>query len=125
MDITWKELFAIIMAAHTWGALWQRQKILFHHDNQAVVSIWESGSTRAKETMALVCLLYFSTAKYNINVCIAHIADADNEIADSLSRFQQDRFKQLALQANPVPDSIPAWPTQSFIDAPCNAAILV
>jgi len=27
MDITWKELFAIVMAVHTWGALWQRQKI--------------------------------------------------------------------------------------------------
>jgi len=107
------------------GALWQRQKMLFHCDNQAVVSIWESGSTRAKETIALVHLLYFSAAKYNIIVCIAHIAGAENEIADSLSHFQQYRFKQLAPQANPVPDSIPAWPTQSFINASCSAAILV
>jgi len=67
--------------------------------------------------MALVCLLYFSAGKYNINVCIAHIASVDNEITDSLSHYQQDRFKQQALQANPVADSIPAWPTQSFIDA--------
>ena len=28
MDITWKELFATVIAVHTWGALfWQRQKI--------------------------------------------------------------------------------------------------
>ena len=52
MDITWKELFAIVMAVHTWGVLWQRQKTLIHGDNLAVVTIRESGSTRAKETMA-------------------------------------------------------------------------
>ena len=63
MDITWKELFAIVMAVHTWGALWQRQKILIHCDNLPVVAIWESGSTRAKETMALVRLLYYCAAR--------------------------------------------------------------
>ena len=58
MDITWKELFAIIiaMAVHTWGSLWQRQKVLFYCDNQAVVSIWKASSTKAKETMTLVHL---------------------------------------------------------------------
>ena len=62
MDIAWKELFAIVMAVHTWGSLWQRQKILFHCNNQAVISIWESGTTRAKNIMALVRLLYYRTA---------------------------------------------------------------
>ena len=125
MDITWKELFAIVMAVHTWGVLWQRQKILIHCDNQAVVRIWESGSTHAKNTMALVHLLYYCAARYNIYVCIVHIAGVNNDIADCLSRFQQDKFRQLAPRANPVPDNIPVWPTQSFIDASCNAAILV
>ena len=26
MDITWKELYAIVMAVHTWGSLWKRKK---------------------------------------------------------------------------------------------------
>ena len=125
MDITWKELFAIVMAVHTWGALWQRQKILIHCDNLAVVAIWESGSTRAKETMALVRLLYYCAARYNINICIVHIAGVNNVIADCLSRFQQDRFRQLAPLANPIPDTIPVWPIQSFIDASCSVTILV
>ena len=46
MDITWKELFAIVVAVHTWGSSWSRQKILFHCDNRAVVDIWDKGSTR-------------------------------------------------------------------------------
>ena len=125
MDITWKELFAIVMAVHTWGALWQKQKILIHCDNLAVVAIWESGSTRAKETMALVRLLYYCAARYNINICIVHIAGVNNVIADCLSRFQQEKFWQLAPLANPIPDTIPVWPIQSFIDASCSAAFLV
>ena len=44
MDITWKELYAIVIAVHMWGPSWQWQKILFHCDNQAVVDIWKEGS---------------------------------------------------------------------------------
>ena len=102
MEITWKELYAIVMAVHTWGSLRLRKRILFHCDNHAVVDIWESGSTRASETIALVWLLYFAAAKYNINVCIVCIDGTNNVIADCLSRFKQDRFKQLAPLANPA-----------------------
>ena len=62
MDIAWKELFVIVVAVHTWGSFWSRQKILFHCDNQAVVHIWDQGSTRAPDTMGLVRLLYFVSA---------------------------------------------------------------
>ena len=125
MDITWKELYAIVMAVHTWGSLWKRKRILFYCDNQAVVDIWESGFTRASETMALVRLLYFAAARHNTNVCIVHIDGANNVIADCLSHFKLDRFKQLAPLANPAADNIPAWLIQSFIEASCNAATLV
>ena len=99
-------------------------KILFHCNNQAVISIWESGTTCAKKILALVCLLYYSAAKCNINVCIAHIAGTENVITDCLSRFQQDKFKKLAPLANPASDNIPTWPNQSFIEDSCCAAIL-
>ena len=59
-----------------------------------------------------------------IYIYIAHIAGVNNVIADCLSRFQQNRFRQLAPLANPKPDAIPVWPIQSFIDT-CSAAILV
>ena len=125
MDITWKELYAIVIAVHTWGPSWQRQRILFHCDNQAVVDIWKKGSTRAPQTMALVHLLYFCAAYHNLNVCIVHVPGVCNDIADSLSHFQMVRFRKLASQANSTPDNIPAWPVQSFMHASCNAAIMV
>ena len=124
MDITWKKLFAIIVAIHTWGFFWSHQKILFHCDNQAVVDIWDRGSTRAPHTMSLVCLLYFSASRYNINVCVTHVAGVCNDIADSLSCFQMDKFRKLAPGSEVLSDCIPAWPNQIFMTASCNAGII-
>ena len=124
MDITWKELFAIVLAVHTWGHFWSRRKILFHCDNQSVVDIWDKGSTRAPHTMALVRLLYFCASTHNINVCVIHVPGVCNDIADSLSHFQMDRFRRVAPKANPLPDHIPAWPMQSFTAASCSAGIM-
>ena len=115
MPILWKELFAIVSAVNSWGHQWAKQKILFHCDNKEVVTIWSKGSTRDPETMALVHLLYFCAARYNITIVITHISGIDNSIADSLSRFQQHRFQALAPAAHLTPDSIRAWPTPHFL----------
>ena len=126
MDIAWKELYIIVIAVRTWGPYWQHQKILFHCDNKAIVDIWEKGSTWAPQIMALVHLLYFSAAHYNISVCIVLVQGVCNDIADSLSHsLQMERFRRLAPQANLQADNIPVWPTQTFIDTSCNAAIMV
>jgi len=125
IDIIWKELFAIVAAVHTWGSLWSRQKKLFHCDIQAVVDIWDRGSTCCPHTMGLVRLLYFCASCYNINVCVTHIAGVCNDIADFLSHFQMDKFRFLAPRSEPLPDSIPPWPSQIFMTASCSAGILV
>ena len=116
-DIVWKELFAISAAVHTWGHFWPSKKVLFHCNNQAVVDIWRKGSTKLPQVMALVCMLYFCAAKYNINVIVTHIAGVDNAIADALSHYQVTRFQQLVPDAAMHPDTIPAWPTLSSRDS--------
>ena len=125
MSIAWKELYAIVLSAHSWGSLWQRRKIRVHCDNQTVVDIWESGTSKSPEIMALVRMLFFCAAHNNFNVCVQHIPGVNNVIADALSRFQQDRFRKLAPKANLHPDNIPAWPQQAFIAASCSADIMV
>ena len=100
------------------GAPLGTQKVLFHHcDNQAVVDIWKTGTTESSDIMALVHMLYFCAAKYNIHVIITHIAGVNNAIADALSRFQVTRFRQLSPHAAPLPDIIPAWPAQLLKDS--------
>lgn len=60
--------------------------------------------------MALIRMLYFCAAIHNIHVIIAHVAGVNNAIAGALSRFQVNRFRQLAPHAEMLPDTIPAWP---------------
>ena len=125
MNITWKELYVIVMAVHTWGFSWQRQKILFNCDNLTVVDIWAKGSTKSPEVMALVRLLYFCAACYNIIVSVQHICGTENKIADAISHFQDICFRELAPDAEATPTNIPAWPAQAFKIASCSSAIMV
>ena len=50
-SIQWKDLFAIIAAAATWGNQWQ--KIVVYCDNQAIVHVWQAKSPK---TLALAQL---------------------------------------------------------------------
>ena len=70
--------------------------------------------------MALVRMLYFCAAKFDINVMIVHIAGSNNTIADALSCFQSTRYYQLAPLAAPHPDNVLAWPTQFWTDSSMN-----
>ena len=83
-----------------------QKKVLFHCDNQSVCDTWCRGSSRSPKVMALVRMLYFCAAKFDINVMIVHIAGSNNTMADALSRFQAIRYHQLAPLAAPHPDNI-------------------
>jgi len=98
------------------GAPLGTQKVLFHCDNQSVCGIWQKGSTKQPEVMALVCMLHFCAARSNIHMLVTHIAGTNNTIADALSRSQMEHFRQLALNAVHLPNPIPAWLTQFWTD---------
>ena len=90
--------------------------MLFHCDNQSVCDMWQKGSTRQPEIMALVRMLCFCAAHFDIHVMVTHIAGIINVIADAHSRSQIRHFKQLAPNATYLPDPIPVWPTQFWTD---------
>ena len=110
LDITFKELFPIVLSLFLWGRHFQNCKVLFHCDNQAVVAIVNKQSTRDKASMHLVRLLVEVCLCQNILFKAQYIPGLNNEIADSLSRFQFDKFRKLAPQADkegtPVPEVI-------------------
>ena len=51
-SIAYKELFPVIIASHVWGPQWFRQHILFRFDNEAVVHILSS------RTSKIPCIMY-------------------------------------------------------------------
>ena len=113
-SIEFKELFAIVVACHTWGHEWPRQRILFQCDNEAVVYCIKSGTSRSKTVMSLIRSLYHVCIKHNFLVSAVHIPGVKNCIADALSRGLLQKFKTLAptAEVQPTTPILPLLPTQ-------------
>ena len=107
-NIEWKELYAIVVAAMTWGHAWRSKRLTVHCDNHAVVDIWHSHISRNSLLMKLVHQLFFIAASNNFHIIIQHIPGTDNSIADALSHLQMERFRSLAPEAKPHQAVIPA-----------------
>ena len=110
-SIQWKELFPIYLACYIWGKQFHEKRLLFHCDNMAITNIWATGMSKCTKIMSLVRKIFFIAAENNFTVNIKHIPGIDNSVADSLSRFQMPRFRQLAPMAAPLETVIPpeAW----------------
>jgi len=107
-SIAYKELFPIVIAAHVWGHHWFRQHILFRSDNEAVVAILNSRTSKVPCIMRLVRSLLLAAARFNFSFASVHVPGVENPIADALSRFRWQVFRQLAPWAQPSPTPIPS-----------------
>ena len=107
-SIQWQELYPILLACLLWGQQWSGKKLLFHCNNQSVVDIWASGTSRDPLIMHLVCSIFFSAAINHYTVLITHFVGTNNSIADSLSRLQISRFRLLIPTADSEPTPTPA-----------------
>ena len=103
ISIDWQELYAIVVASYIWAPLWAQKRIVFYGDNQAVVSIINSKRSKSPRIMDLVRALTLQTMKYNFYFKALHVPRHYNDIADSISRFQQTRFQRLAPHADHQP----------------------
>ena len=107
ISILWQELYAINVAFHLWGPHWTSKRIQFHCDNQGVVEVINSRRSKVPRVMELVRDLTLCTLRHHFYFRAVHVPGSNNNIADSLSRFQMERFHQLAPHANITPDPIP------------------
>ena len=80
MDIAPLKILNILLALTSWAGQWATKIILAHNDNQAVVTVIQSGKTK-DPTLAAFCL------KADIRLKTVYISVKVNVIADSLSRF--------------------------------------
>ena len=107
LSIAYKELFPIVIACHVWGSKWRYHRIQFRCDNQSVVAVISSGTSKDSRLMQLLMKLFLCAARFNMKVTAKHVPGKDNAIADALSRFNMQVFRQLAPTARPIPTSIP------------------
>ena len=107
-DITFLELFPIVVALQIWGEKLRNKKIRFHCDNTSVVYILNNMSCKSVLVMKLVRFLTMLCLNFNIVVKSSHIPGINNEICDALSRQQFERFRRLAPKAEVHPCPIPS-----------------
>ena len=106
--ITVKELLPIVIAAAIWGPTWENKSILCRCDNEAVVHIINTGTSKDPHVMGLMRCLHFIAARFNLLLSAAHIAGTDNSLADALSRDNLSLFLKHHPQANPSPSIVPS-----------------
>jgi len=109
-DITLLEYFPILVSLYIWGDRLMNKKVLFQCDNMAVVQVINRQSSKSPDLMVLVRALTLKCLKLNLVLKAEHLPGVRNDIADSLSRFQMSRFRQLAPEAekqmDPMPDHL-------------------
>ena len=76
-------------------------------DNMSVVATINCEHSKSPRVMGLVRAITLQRLKHNFTFTATHIPGLDNSIADSLSRFQMDRFRTLAPSASPTASTIP------------------
>ncbi|XP_053374216.1 uncharacterized protein LOC128546843 [Mercenaria mercenaria] len=106
-DITVLELFPILASVFLWPAELANKKILFRCDNMSVCHIINKMTSKSKPVMTLVRKFVLQCLKYNIMFKCKHISGVHNGIADALSRFDFQRFGQLAQDAARIPAQVP------------------
>ena len=106
-DITFLEFVPIVLSMAIWGTQLQNKKIVFNIDNNALVQIVNTQTSKSKTVMSLMRPFVLYALQNNIIFRARHIAGKVNEIADSISRQQWDRFRRLAPNAQLKPRKIP------------------
>lgn len=114
-SIAYKELFPIVIAAFIWGPQWSRQHILFRSDNEAVVHILTTRTSRTVDLMFLLRKLLLAPARFNLMFTEQDVPGVHNSIADVLSRFHWQEFRRLAPEAQQNPVSVPVQLWQDLI----------
>lgn len=108
-DLTFLELFPLVVAVHIWANKFCNATVRFWCDNQAVVHVVNRQTSRSVKVMRLVRAFVLQCLRINALFIVQHVPGLQNGVADALSRFQEERFRELAPAASPFPDPMPQW----------------
>ena len=117
-SIAYKELFPVVVAAHLWGSQWSKKHVLFRSDNEAVVAILSTRTSKVPVLMHLLRDLLLLAARWHFSFSSAHVPGVDNKVADAISRFHWQEFRRLAPEAHASPCPVPQLLLDSLIP-PC------
>ena len=102
------EFYPIVLSVLLWGHRMKNKRVLFFTDNEALVHVINKNSCRDPLLMSFVRKLVLSCLKHNILFRARHVPGIHNNLADSLSPLQIQRFQQLGpAHMHPTPTVVP------------------
>ncbi len=81
------ELLTIVLCIKVWGDSWKSQRILVYCDNEASVTVLNSGKTKDSFLQACVREICFLAACKEFEIKAVHLPGVENTLADLLSRW--------------------------------------
>ena len=119
-SIAYLELFAICAAIYSWTDKLRNLRVLLHCDNQAVVEMVNSMSSKCPQCMKLIRLITLMGLKLNSRFFAQCISTKKNLAADSLSRLQLEKFcretRDRKMDENPTKICHSIWPVTKVWD---------
>ena len=95
LNINQLELLTVVVCLKLWSSFFKGKKILIRCDNQASVSVLNSGATRDSFMQKCLREILFIAAKNEFEIRAVHFAGLENRVADALSRWHlDDSFRQ-------------------------------
>ena len=93
------ELFPVVVACLLWRSGLCRKKIVVFCDNEATVSIINKGRSSTPFINRFIRCLTWTSVMSNFPLHAAHLPGLNNSLADSLSRFNFQKFRLLCPNA--------------------------
>lgn len=116
LDISSLELLTIVAALKLWGAHWPGLPISVRCDNEAAVTVVNTGRSRNPFMNSCLREICYFAALHEFEVCAVHIPGVSNHFADLLSRWDScslsakaqflQRIQRDHWQEVPVPDEM-------------------
>jgi len=105
LNIAVLKFYPIVLSVIIWGHLMCNQRITFFTDNGALVHVINKSSCWDNFLMSFVRRLVFVCLQNNTLFRALHVPSIKNDLADSLSRLQIQRFRRFApahMQLSPL-----------------------
>ena len=97
-SIEFQELLALAISVELWLPLVRNKRICLHCDNQSVVAMVNSSSSKCKNCMYLIRRITLRSMECNTRVFAVYVNTKANYFADALSRNQLPKFWSLVAQ---------------------------
>jgi len=107
-DITFLEIVPIALSIFLWCKVFSKKRIAFHIDNMGVVSAINSKSSKSTRVMNVLRYIVYWSMVGNFQIKGFYIPTESNCIADSISRGQFQKLKNLVPKADAFPIPVPS-----------------